>query len=595
MAVRVAGAGRGDGDLRRTASRNAGVVAVLLPWWATFRRSSARQAARERGADRSSCSTSPVRRNRRPATVAEQHDRHVVDAGPGVRRLARDLRRGSATGRAGGCRRPRGGRRWRAPSRTARPGGRALAATPRSPGPGRASRARRPGRRGSARGAGRARRRGPRAGGSGRPRRSDGPTAGCRRSSSTRSRSGSGPPSTSSRPPRQPSTRIASPWPTSSTVIRVAPSAGRRRRAPATATATTSAERRAAAASAAAGRASAARRRRRSARRRVGRRDRAPVAAAVAGRAAATRRDDRRSRRPAPRRRRTAARASTLANGRPAAASTIADDRRRSDPRRAAASDGRRRPPAPRARRAPPARATTPAAIAGATSGTTSRLTTGDDDGQAAEGRPGRRQRRGLRGERHAEALREPAGTRPPRRERSRSVSGVAQARSPAVASARELEPGVADERRVDEQQERGGPAERGCGATRSAALAGEQDDAGHRAGPHDGRRGPGERDVGDDRDDGDDRAPAPPEAAGERGHRRGDDRDVPAGDRDDVADARGREVCGDVPIDPVAQADEDAGGQAGLGFGQDAGQERRRPRGGACSRRLTRIARARR
>ena len=48
---------------------------------------------------------------------------------------------------------------------------------------------------------------------------------GSRRSSSTSRRSGSGPPSMSIRPPRPPSTRIESPWPTSRTVIRVVPSA----------------------------------------------------------------------------------------------------------------------------------------------------------------------------------------------------------------------------------------------------------------------------------------------------------------------------------------------------------------------------------
>ena len=48
---------------------------------------------------------------------------------------------------------------------------------------------------------------------------------GSRPSSATSSRSGSGPPSTSIRPPRPPSTRIASPCPTSRTVIRVVPSA----------------------------------------------------------------------------------------------------------------------------------------------------------------------------------------------------------------------------------------------------------------------------------------------------------------------------------------------------------------------------------
>ena len=36
-------------------------------------------------------STSPISRNRRRADLAEQHDRDVVDAGPAVGRLERDL------------------------------------------------------------------------------------------------------------------------------------------------------------------------------------------------------------------------------------------------------------------------------------------------------------------------------------------------------------------------------------------------------------------------------------------------------------------------------------------------------------------------
>ena len=51
------------------------------------------------------------------------------------------------------------------------------------------------------------------------------------------------------------------------------------------------------------------------------------------------------------------------------------------------------------------------------------------------------------------------------------------------------------------------------------------------------------------------------------------DDRDVPARDRDDVADAGRRERRREVAVDPVAQADEDAGREARLGLGQDPGQ----------------------
>ena len=52
-----------------------------------------------------------------------------------------------------------------------------------------------------------------------------------------------------------------------------------------------------------------------------------------------------------------------------------------------------------------------------------------------------------------------------------------------------------------------------------------------------------------------------------------GDDRDVPARDRHDVADAGRRERRREVPIDPIAQPDQDAGGQPSLGLGQRPGQ----------------------
>ena len=60
-------------------------------------------------------------------------------------------------------------------------------------------------------------------------------------------------------------------------------------------------------------------------------------------------------------------------------------------------------------------------------------------------------ERRGLRGERDAEALREPARQRPPASPPSHVPIGFAQASRPAVASDGQAEPGVADERGVDE------------------------------------------------------------------------------------------------------------------------------------------------
>ena len=44
-------------------------------------------------------------------------------------------------------------------------------------------------------------------------------------------------------------------------------------------------------------------------------------------------------------------------------------------------------------------------------------------------------------------------------------------------------------------------------------------------------------------------------------------------GDRHDVADAGRRERRSEVAVDAVAQADQDARGEAGLGLGEDAGQ----------------------
>ena len=61
------------------------------------------------------------------------------------------------------------------------------------------------------------------------------------------------------------------------------------------------------------------------------------------------------------------------------------------------------------------------------------------------------------------------------------------------------------------------------------------------------------------------------PSRPAQRPDRRRDDRDVPAGDGHDVADAGRREGGRQVAVDPVAQADEDPGRQPGLGLGQDA------------------------
>ena len=104
--------------------------------------------------------------------------------------------------------------------------------------------------------------------------------------------------------------------------------------------------------------------------------------------------------------------------------------------------------------------------------------------------------------------------------------------------------------------------------------LAREEHDAGHRRGPQRPTAdAPAKSDVGDDRDGGDHGSSPTPEPAGEGGDRRRDDRDVPARDRDDVADAGRREGCREVAVDPVAQADEDPCRQAGLRLRKDARQ----------------------
>ena len=109
MPVRVAGAGRGDGDLRvdrldeRLGRRGpASVVGDL-------EQVDARQAlAEQRRVD----PVLDVAHQQEPAStdLPEQDDRHVVDAGPAVGRRGRDDR-GPATARAARCRRRRAGRR----------------------------------------------------------------------------------------------------------------------------------------------------------------------------------------------------------------------------------------------------------------------------------------------------------------------------------------------------------------------------------------------------------------------------------------------------------------------------------------------------
>ena len=212
--------------------------------------------------------------------------------------------------------------------------------------------------------------------------------------------------------------------------------------------------------------------------------------------------------------------------------------------------------------------------MAGATSGTTSRFTAGE----ISASRPNEARTTGsVAACAASDTPRLSAsqrGSRPRASRSSRSVSGVAQAMSPAVASVDSWKPASHHERRLREQQQERRPAERrGCPPA-PPGLAGQQDDAGHRPGAQDRRRGPGEHDVRDDRDGGHDRPSTTPEPPGHGPDGGRDDGDVPARDGDDVADAGRRERRRDVAVDAVAQADEDPGGQPGLGFGQDAGEQ---------------------
>jgi hypothetical protein len=144
-------------------------------------------------------------------------------------------------------------------------------------------------------------------------------------------------------------------------------------------------------------------------------------------------------------------------------------------------------------------------------------------------------------------------------------IQSVGPGEDPGGGEGRQLEPRVEDERRLDDQENGRGPAERGRRPTRPSGLAGEEHDAGHRRGPHDRRRGAGEQHVADDRDDENRGSSSPADAARKGGDRRRDDRDVPARDRHDMARADGREVRRQIAIDPVAQPDHDPGGEARL------------------------------
>ena len=305
-----------------------------------------------------------------------------------------------------------------------------------------------------------------------------------------RSRSGSGPPSTSIRPPRPPSTRIASPCPTSRTVIFVDPS-GRWATASPTATSeTASAASHDPAGPSPATRAGAASRGRGAWPRRSAAR---PVRDGARSQSTTCPDDDRGNER-----RRQAARGDVPRRFERRARERQrggrlddADDRPTggTTPEARAAS---RRAPEPRAIVAsPPPRAIALAAIAGATSGTIARLTIGE----TIASRPNVTRTTGSVAAWAASETARHSISQPGRRPRAAPVShapsGVAQARIPAVARRRQLEAGVGHEVRIDEEEQERGPAERRRGAPRPAALAGHEDHARHRGRADDGRRMP--------------------------------------------------------------------------------------------------------
>ncbi len=139
----------------------------------------------------------------------------------------------------------------------------------------------------------------------------------------------------------------------------------------------------------------------------------------------------------------------------------------------------------------------------------------------------------------------------------------------------------------IDEEQDGRRRPEGGGRAPGPAALAGEEHDGGHHGGADHGRGGAGGNDVRDDRHEHAERDDAPRSPAQDGPDEAADDRDVPARDRDDVADAGRREVGGERAVDAFPQPDEDARGQPCLGLGQ-------RPSQGVASRVPERLERRR-
>ena len=222
--------------------------------------------------------------------------------------------------------------------------------------------------------------------------------------------------------------------------------------------------------------------------------------------------------------------------------------------------------------RTPPAIATSPTAIAGATSGTTARLTAG----ARIASRPNETRTTGsVAAWAASDTPRLSAsqrGTRPWPIDSIQSVNGVAQAIRPAVASDESWNPasamslGSARRRSTAAQPSAAAarPARPVSRASRTtpAIRAARTTDA---DAPANATYAAMASIVTTERR----RRPSRP-ANGRDGRRH--DRDVPARDGDDVTHPGRGERRREVAVDPVAQADQDAGREAGLGFRQDPG-----------------------
>ena len=222
---------------------------------------------------------------------------------------------------------------------------------------------------------------------------------------------------------------------------------------------------------------------------------------------------------------------------------------------------------APSIARPPASIATRPPSIAAGTSGTTARLTTGE----TSDSRPNVARTSGSVAAWAASEIPRPSasqpGIRPPTEPSEALREGIGPRQQPRRGHDREPEPGILDHRGLDHQEERHGHPERRGRATRPSALPCHQRDARHDRRAHDRRRRSGGHDVRDHGPEDAERNQSSRSPAKHGGHERGDDRDVPAGDGDDMADAGRREVGGERPIDALSQPDEDPGRQPRLGL----------------------------